>query len=162
MNEVETEDSLHDQMQDIIAETGKLLGNISEKDCVLRYSRYLRKVDVVWKRNEESAPFCAFEIVVKGDLDRAITILRQAYIKWNSKPVLVTIDDEKAIKAKRLLENSSPELKGRLKFMTGKEVLEFFRHVKGLESLTKSCDFKIVMRLRKAKFSKRRPNHVKH
>lgn len=157
MSEFETEDSLHDQIQDTLVELGKLLGNISKKNYALLYSGHRRFVDVVWKINEESDPVCAFEIVVKGDLDRAITILRQAFIMWNSKPVLVTIDDEKAIKAKRLLENSSPELKGRLTFMTGKEVCEYFLHAKGMESLTKSLDFRIVLRLRKAKFSKGAP-----
>lgn len=158
MNEVETEDSLHDQMQELIAETGELLGKISEKNYPLLYSGYRRLVDVVWKINEESAPVCAFEIVVKGDLDRAITILRQAFLMWNSKPFLVTVDDEKAIKANRLLENSSPELKGLLKLVNRKGVLEGFQQAKGLESLAKSFDFKIVLRLRKAKFSKRADN----
>lgn len=149
MNEVETEDSLHNLLQNMTAELGKLLGNKSETNYPLLYSGRRRFVDVVWKRHEENDPFCVFEIVVKGDLDRAITILKQAYFKWNSKPILVTTDEDKKNKAKRLLESSSPELKGRLKFMNAKEVFEHVRQAKGLEPLTTKLDLKIVLRSRK-------------
>lgn len=133
----------------MIVELGKALGNISEKEYLLHYSGFRRKVDVVWKKKRDSAPFYAFEIHVKGDLDRPITILKQAYITWNSIPILVMTDEKAMAKAKRLLESSSPELKGRLKFMNANEVFEHLQQAKGLESLANKLDRKIVLRSRR-------------
>ena len=150
LNEGETEERLHKQTQEMIAELGELLGNISKKEYPLPYFGYERRVDVVWKKNEESNPFCAFEIHVKGDLDRSITILKQAHTKWNSTPLLVTTDDKDIVnRAKRLLESSSPELMDRLEFMTRKEVSERILQAKGLVSFANRIDYKIVLRSRK-------------
>jgi len=80
----------HDAVRDALYELGRMKGFIAEKEYPTPEKT---KIDVIWKRTEEAAPFAAFEVQIKGNITEALTKLRRAWYLWNSRIFLVTTID---------------------------------------------------------------------
>ena len=96
----------HNEIRDMILETGKIEGKIAEVEYPIDNLR----LDVVWKTITSGNPKWTFEVQMAGNFYEALTKLKHAWDKWNSKPFLVTTDSYEA-QAKSLLEGSFHEMK---------------------------------------------------
>ena len=118
----------HDNLKNIIAELGTLLDKISEKEVNIKVGR----IDVVWKKTEKSIPYLAFEVHIKGDIYADLSKLKYASELWNSTPVLIT-DDKGFSEAQKLLDGPFNELKGKIRIIHWKDIIEIYSLVKELK-----------------------------
>jgi hypothetical protein len=96
----------HDEIRDMILEIGKIEGKVAEVEYPIGNLR----LDVVWKTITAGNPKWAFEVQMGGNFYEALTKLKHAWDKWNSKPFLVTTNGY-AAQAKSLLEGSFHEMR---------------------------------------------------
>lgn len=96
----------HNEIRDMISEIGKFEGRIAE----IEYAIDNLRLDAVWKTIQTGNPKWAFEVQMHGDFYEALTKLKHAWDKWNSRPVLVTTD-RYGDQARSLLEGSFHEMK---------------------------------------------------
>jgi len=112
----------HNEVRDMIHEIGKFEGRITEVEYPIDGYR----LDVVWKKIKAGNPSHVFEVQMGGNLFEALTKLKHAWDKWNSKPILVTTD-EYMEEAKRLLEGSFHEMERVAHIINWKKVRELHR-----------------------------------
>ncbi|MEM3697686.1 MAG: EVE domain-containing protein [Candidatus Bathyarchaeia archaeon] len=96
----------HDEVKRMIYEIGKFEGKISEMEYPIENLR----LDVVWKSIPTGNPKWAFEVQMAGNFYEALTKLKHAWDKWNSKPCLITTE-EYMNQAEWLLNGSFHEMK---------------------------------------------------
>jgi hypothetical protein len=96
----------HNEIRDMVLEIGKIEGKIAEVEYPIDNLR----LDAVWKTITSGNPKWAFEVQMGGNFYEALTKLKHAWDKWNSKPFLVTTD-QYISQAKSLLEGSFHEMK---------------------------------------------------
>jgi hypothetical protein len=78
------------------------------------------RLDVVWRRIKAGNPSHAFEVQVGGNFFEALTKLKHAWDKWNSKPFLVTTEKYE-LEARQLLEGSFHEIEHVAKIVNWKK-----------------------------------------
>jgi predicted RNA-binding protein len=122
--------SLHKEIKDKLVEIGSLQNYIVEEE----YSFDLGKLDVVWRRVQQSVPTYVFEVHVKGDLYHDLTKLKHAFDLWNSHIFLVGNDTDQP-KIKELIRGSFHEISGQLKFIDLMKVRELHKRKKALIDL---------------------------
>ncbi|MEM3709998.1 MAG: hypothetical protein QXL46_03730 [Nitrososphaerales archaeon] len=111
----------HNEIRDMIHEIGELEGKVSE----IEYRIDSYRLDVVWKRIKAGNPSHVFEVQISGNFFEALTKLKHAWDKWNSKPYLVTT--EKYIdEAKQLLEGSFHEIEHIARIVNWRRVKELY------------------------------------
>jgi len=79
----------HRNLQETIAEIGKLQFYHSQLEYPIALSGEDKNIDVVWKREIAGAPTFAFEVELSGGIERAIARLKFAYNRWNSQPRII-------------------------------------------------------------------------
>ncbi|MEZ0345923.1 MAG: hypothetical protein ABWK01_05175 [Infirmifilum sp.] len=112
----------HDEAVELIAEIGKLQGRFVEREVELEGKR----VDVVWKVLERSAPRIAFEVSIGGDLYADLVKLKHAVDMWNSIAVLVTTREKKE-EALKWLGGAFHEVRDYFRVLTVEELLELYK-----------------------------------
>jgi len=95
----------HNEIRDMVREIGRLEGKVSETEYPIDSYR----LDVAWRKIRAGNPTHVFEVQVGGNFFEALTKLKHAWDKWNSKPIMVTTDRYMA-EAKQLLEGSFHEI----------------------------------------------------
>jgi len=111
----------HNEIRDMIHEIGRLEGKVSETE----YHIDSYRLDVVWKRIRAGNPSHVFEVQVGGNFFEALTKLKHAWDKWNSKPYLVTTERYMA-GAKQLLEGSFHEIEHVARIVNWRRVKELY------------------------------------
>jgi hypothetical protein len=96
----------HNEIRDMILEIGKIEGKVAE----VEYPIDSLRLDAVWKTITAGNPKWAFEVQMGGNFYEALTKLKHAWDKWNSKPILITTDAYVA-QARSLLEGSFHEMR---------------------------------------------------
>jgi hypothetical protein len=114
-------DLSHNKVKDMIFEIGKLHRYISDKEYIINSDR----LDVVWRRVEQSVPTYAFEVQVGGDVYHALAKLKHAYDIWNSNIYLVTSDEHRS-KIKELLSGTFHEIKNNLNIISLKNINDLY------------------------------------
>lgn len=88
-SQVEKQPITHRNLQETIAEIGKLQFYHSQLEYPIELSGGDKNLDVVWKREIAGVPTFAFEVELSGGIERAIARLKFAYTRWNSQPRIV-------------------------------------------------------------------------
>jgi hypothetical protein len=120
----------HNEIRDMICEIGKFEGRISETEYPIENMR----LDVVWKRIKSGNPSHAFEVQISGNFFEALTKLKHAWDKWNSKPFLITTEKYE-VEAKLLLEGSFHEMEHIAKIVNWKKIKELYETEKRAKDL---------------------------
>lgn len=102
----------HKEIKEKLIEIGKLQDYIAERE----YPFDLGRLDVVWRRIEQSVPTYVFEICVKGDLYHDLAKLKHAFDLWNSR-IFIVASQADSDKVKALLSGSFHEMQERLRFI---------------------------------------------
>ena len=79
----------HRELQDQIAEIGKLQFYHTELEYPIDLVGEKKNLDVVWKREIDGVPTFAFEVELSGMLEKAVGRLKFAFRKWNSRPRII-------------------------------------------------------------------------
>ncbi len=122
----------HDDVKKALVEIGKLQNLIAESE----YQFDLGRLDVVWRRVQQSVPTYVFEIQIGGNIYQALAKLKHAFDLWNSHLFLVSPQDDFS-KALELLSGTFHEIRGRLKFIDCVRVKELLAHKKRYHELEK-------------------------
>jgi hypothetical protein len=115
----------HNEIRDMILEIGKIEGKISEVEYPIDGLR----LDVAWKTIASGNPKWAFEVQMGGNFYEALTKLKHAWDKWNSKPFLVTTD-KYASQAKSLLEGSFHEMRDDARIVDWEKIIALHKLLK--------------------------------
>jgi len=126
----------HNEIRDLISEIGKLEGKI----CEIEYPIDSYRLDAAWKSIKAGNPSHAFEVHLHGDFFEALTKLKNAWVKWNSKPFLITTE-EYAEKARLLLEGSFHEIQEATRIIGWNKVLQLRRLEKDLARMKAELGF---------------------
>lgn len=79
----------HRDLQNKIAEIGKLQFYYTELEYPVELSNERKNLDVVWKREIDGMPTYAFEVELSGTFEKAVDRLKFAFQKWNSRPRII-------------------------------------------------------------------------
>jgi len=109
----------HNEIRDMLFEIGKIEGKISEVEYPIDNLR----LDVVWKTITSGNPKWAFEVQMAGNFYEALTKLKHAWDKWNSKPFLITTNAY-ITQAKSLLEGSFHEMKDDARIVNWEKIVK--------------------------------------
>jgi len=120
-----TSPSLHEEIQQMLIEVGKLQNLIAERE----YAFDIGKLDIVWRKVAASVPFYVFEVQVGGDVYHALAKLKHAYDLWNSHIFMVSSPRDKE-KAELLLSGTFHEIAHRIKFIELGKIRELHRRKK--------------------------------
>jgi hypothetical protein len=112
----------HNEIRDMLLEIGKIEGKIAEVEYPIDNLR----LDVAWKTIASGNPKWAFEVQMGGNFYEALTKLKHAWDKWNSKPFLVTTD-RYMMQARSLLEGSFHEMKDDARLVNWKRIVELHK-----------------------------------
>ena len=115
----------HDQIKETLVQIGKLQKYISQKE----YPFDIGKLDVVWRRVEQSVPTYVFEVQVGGDVYHALAKLKHAFDLWNSHIFIVASEAERN-KVENLLSGTFHEISSRIKFIQLEQVEELYKRKK--------------------------------
>ena len=122
----------HDDVKEALVEIGKLQQFIAEPE----YQFDIGRLDVVWRRVQQSVPTYVFEIQIGGNLYQAMAKLKHAFDLWNSHVFLVCSEDD-FDKASRLLSGTFHESSERIKLIDYLRVGELLQLKKGSRHLEK-------------------------
>lgn len=122
----------HDDVKEALVQIGKLQNFIAESE----YQFDIGKLDVVWRRVQQSVPTYVFEIQIGGNLYQALAKLKHAFDLWNSHVFLVSPQEDFS-KAHQLLSGTFHEIHGRLKFIDCFQVRELLERKKGYRDFEK-------------------------
>lgn len=113
-------------------EIGKLQNYIAEGE----YPFDLGRLDVVWRRVEQSVPTYVFEVNVKGDLYHDLSKLKHAFDLWNSR-IFIVASQANFGKIKALLSGSFHEIKEQLRFIDLEKIKELYDRKRSFLDLEK-------------------------
>ncbi len=117
--------SSHDEVKKTLVQIGQLQNYI----CQEEYSFDIGKLDVVWRRVEQSVPTYVFEVQVGGDVYHALAKLKHAFDLWNSHIFIVASEAERS-KVGNLLSGTFHEISSRIKFIELEQVEELHKRKK--------------------------------
>lgn len=115
----------HDQIKETLVQIGKLQKYI----CQQEYPFDIGKLDVVWRRVEQSVPTYVFEVQVGGDVYHALAKLKHAFDLWNSHIFIVASEAERS-KVGNLLSGTFHEINNRIEFIELEQVEELYKRKK--------------------------------
>ena len=115
----------HDDVKKTLVQIGELQNYI----CQEEYTFDIGKLDVVWRRVEQSVPTYVFEVQVGGDVYHALAKLKHAFDLWNSHIFIVASKTERN-KVKSLLSGTFHEIGNRIKFIELGKVEELYNRKK--------------------------------
>lgn len=105
------------------------------------------RLDVVWKTIPTGNPRWVFEVQLAGNFYEALTKLKHAWDKWNSKPFLVTTEEYQD-RANQLLEGSFHEMKDDARVVHWKKIMKLYELIKAEQELKRksACSSKLRIR----------------
>jgi predicted RNA-binding protein len=126
----------HNEIRDMLFEIGKIEGRIAE----VEYPMDNLRLDVVWKTIRAGNPKWVFEVQMAGNFYEALTKLKHAWDKWNSKPFLVTTDHYIAM-AKSLLEGSFHEMRDDARIVNWQQIVRLHQLLKEAHKIRSEIRF---------------------
>jgi len=126
----------HNEIRDMILEIGKIEGKIAEVEYPIDNLR----LDAVWKTITAGNPKWAFEVQMGGNFYEALTKLKHAWDKWNSKPILITTDAY-VVQAKSLLEGSFHEMREDARIVNWEKIVKLHKCLKEAHEIKSEIRF---------------------
>jgi predicted transcriptional regulator len=106
-NEIIEKPQTHREIQDLIAETGKFLGYLSETEY--KVGRHI--LDIIWKEIEEGDPAFVFEVVLSGPkLSDALVRLKYARRRFGGSELYLVTKQKHMATAKDIIRTSFREI----------------------------------------------------
>lgn len=124
----------HKQIKEMLFEIGKWKGRIPMREHRIDQ----RRVDVVWKKVKEGAPYAVFEVEIKGNLFEALAKLKHAWDMWNARIFIVT-PEEKFKEIKELVKGSFHEIRGVLGIVSCVQVRELHEALRKVAQIEKNA-----------------------
>jgi len=124
----------HKELQETIAEIGKLQYYYTEVEYPLELKAERRNLDVVWKREVDGVPTFAFEIELSGMLERAVERLKVAYKKWNSRPRII-VPEKYSVRVQNIIATTDKDFKNEIRTYQPSQVTELLTQKRNLKSL---------------------------
>ena len=115
----------HDDIKKTLVQIGKLQNYVAEQE----YPFDIGKLDVVWRRIEQSVPTYVFEVQIGGDVYHALAKLKHAFDLWNSHIFVVASEAERS-KVGNLLLGTFHEISSRIKFIKLEQIEELYKRKK--------------------------------
>ena len=112
----------HEELKQKLVEIGKLQNYLAEAE----YSFDIGRLDVVWRRVQQSVPTYVFEVHVGGDVYHALAKLKHAFDLWNSH-IFVVARQADYQKVQALLSGTFHEIGSRLKFIELEKIEELYK-----------------------------------
>jgi hypothetical protein len=129
-----TEISNHREIQNSIAEIGKLQFYHTQIEYPIELPGEDKHLDVVWKREISGVPTFAFEVELSGMVEKAVVRLKFAFNKWNSRPRIV-IPEQSLKKVQNIIASEDREFSHQLKIYEPNQLLELLNRKRDLKSL---------------------------
>ena len=115
----------HDHIKETLVQIGRLQKYIAQEE----YPFDIGRLDVVWRRVEQSVPTYVFEVQVGGDVYHALAKLKHAFDLWNSHIFIVASEAERS-KVGNLLSGTFHEIGNRINFIELEQVEELYKRKK--------------------------------
>jgi predicted RNA-binding protein len=115
----------HSEVKKTLVQIGKLQKFIAQEE----YPFSIGKLDVVWRRVEESVPTYVFEVQVGGDVYHALAKLKHAFDLWNSH-IFIVAPETARDKVNNLLSGTFHEINNRIEFIELGQVEELYKRKK--------------------------------
>lgn len=112
------------------------IGRLQKFQAESEYQFDIGRLDVVWRRLQNSVPTYVFEVQIGGNLHQALSKLKHAFDLWNSHVYLVTPEND-FDKANQLLSGTFHEIQERLRLIDCPQVAELLERKKGYLLLEK-------------------------
>lgn len=115
--------SPHKELQNHLAEIGKLQFYYSEIEYPLELESERKKLDVVWKREISGVPTFVFEIEFSNNIEKAVERLKSAFKKWNSRPRII-VPESSLAKLHNIISNSEQEFSSQFRNYQPEQITE--------------------------------------
>jgi len=125
---------IHRDLQLQIAEIGKLQYYHTQIEYPIELTGENKSLDVVWKREISGVPTLAFEVELSGGIEKAITRLKFAYSRWNSRPRIVVPKDFSK-KVHNVLATEDRDFAKEFRMYETKQIIELLNKKRELKTL---------------------------
>lgn len=122
--------SSHDEAKRKLVDIGRLQGYLAEAE----YSFDIGRLDVVWRRVQNSVPTYVFEVQVGGDVYHALAKLKHAFDLWNSHIFIVAAQSDR-VRVDSLLSGTFHEIGRRVRFIELDKVEELLTRKRAYREL---------------------------
>jgi len=129
----------HKDTQNIIAEIGTLQNYYTQLEYPIRLTNENKNIDVVWKREITGVPTFAFEVELSGQIEKAVSRLKHAYVNWNSRPRIV-IPNEVRDKLKNQISLEDKNFREQIKSYSLEEIIHLHRSKIALRDMEKQME----------------------
>ncbi len=129
----------HRQIQEYLAEIGKLQFYYSELEYPIELPTEKKNIDVVWKREIDGVPTFAFEVELSGMVEKAIERLKFAFRKWNSRPRII-IHEDLVGKVHNILSVSDKDFSQQFKIYNPKQIVELLSKKRELKTIEQNLE----------------------
>lgn len=120
--EEEEKEELHDRLVDIVYKLSDLLNYEAKKEVDLPDGS---RLDIAWYTSDASDPKLAFEIVIKGDIKRALYNLLSAYDAFMCKLFIITTKDQlESVKSR--VRKGPYKIRDKVIVLSAEEVMEYY------------------------------------
>jgi hypothetical protein len=122
LTKTETKNFTHNEIQNLTAEIGRLLGFYSE----LEFEYY----DVIWREKENNPRIShVFEVQSKGNIDSAFAKLKRAFDAQRSKPFLIVASERDTKRAKQSLSREFQEMETHITVLSFAEIKKIYDNI---------------------------------
>jgi hypothetical protein len=129
----------HRELQNRIAEIGKLQFYYTELEYPLELYGEGKNLDVVWKREIDGVPSFVFEIELSGMIEKAIDRLKFAFRKWNSRPRII-VPERFEKKIHNLIAVSEREFSRNIKIYQPLQITELLSRKRELKTAEQNLE----------------------
>jgi len=129
----------HRNLQEAIAEIGKLQFYHTELEFPLELPGEDKNLDEVWKREITGVPTFAFEVELSGSIERALARLKFAYKRWNSRPRIV-IPKEYSSKVNNIVLAEERDFSNQFKMYEPAQLVELLEKKRELKNLEQNLE----------------------
>jgi hypothetical protein len=129
----------HRNLQEAIAEIGKLQFYHTELEFPLELPGEGKNLDVVWKREIAGVPTFAFEVELSGSVEKAVTRLKFAYKRWNSRPRIV-VPKEFSCKVNNIVVAEERDFFNQFKIYEPEQLTELLNKKRELKNLEQDLE----------------------
>lgn len=129
----------HRELQEQIAEIGKLQDYYSETEYPIELPGERKNIDVVWKREIDGVPTFTFEVELSSMLEKAVERLKFSYFKQNSKPRII-VPNDCIHKVNNILSVQEKNFRTQIRIYEIKKIQELYDLKIKLKNLEKELD----------------------
>lgn len=126
--------SPHREVQNDLAEIGKLQFYYSELEYPINSPNEKKNIDVVWKREIDGVPTFAFEIEFSDSIEKSIERLQIAFKRWSARPRLI-IENSYLQKTQKIISSYESSFSQNLKIYEPLQIKNLLSKKRELRSI---------------------------